>query len=128
MGFQVHQKIYPLMMYATTVFYCDGNGPITGYNIDRTIAGKDDWKVIVTDHSGTKYRSRGLTAGATYEFRVSAVNKCHVSKSASWPEITAKDPFKAPEIEIRDCKRIKDVRATRDIVLNADFMGNPAPE
>lgn len=54
----------------------NGGSVITGYKIDRSNNGGSTWSTVVsnTGSIGTTYSSTGLTANATYTFRVSAIN------------------------------------------------------
>lgn len=54
----------------------NGGSAVTGYEIDRSNNGGSTWSTVAsnTGSIGTTYSSTGLTANATYTFRVSAIN------------------------------------------------------
>jgi len=54
----------------------NGGSAVTGYKVDRSNNGGSTWSTVAsnTGSIGTTYSSTGLTANATYTFRVSAIN------------------------------------------------------
>lgn len=63
----------------------NGGSAVTGYKIERSNNGGASWSTVVsnTGSTGTTYTSGGLTANATYTFRVSAINSVGTSSPSN---------------------------------------------
>jgi titin len=73
----------------------DGGAPITGYVLERAMAGSSRWiKMTKELIKETSYEVTDLNEGSQYIFKVSAVNKAGVGKpSQPSKPFTAKDPW-----------------------------------
>src|SRR5207247_352419 len=65
----------------------NGGSAITGYKIERSTDGGSTWSTLVanTGISGTTYSDIGLTHGATYTYRVSAINSIGTGSPSDTP-------------------------------------------
>jgi len=68
----------------------NGGSAVTGYKIERSNNGGSTWSTVVsnTGSIGTTYASTGLTANASYTFRVSAINLVGTSSPSSTASAT----------------------------------------
>ena len=64
------------VVLAWTAPASDGGSPITGYKVERSADAGVSWTVLTasTGSATTSYTATGLTNGAAYSFRISAVN------------------------------------------------------
>lgn len=74
----------------------DGGSEITGYIIEFTEFGVDDWKPVPGYCPKTNYTVKGLTEGKKYVFRVRAENIYGVSDALEGKPVVAKSPFDPP--------------------------------
>ncbi len=74
----------------------DGGSPITGYKVEWSTDGGTNWEVLVDDTERTtrnySFLSSRLTPGATFHFRVSALNADGESASSNAVFFTAPSP------------------------------------
>ncbi len=74
----------------------DGGSPITGYKVEWSTDGGTNWEVLVDDTERTtrnySFLSSRLTPGATFHFRVSALNADGESASSNAVSFTAPSP------------------------------------
>lgn len=106
----------------------DGGAPIESYIVEK----KDkfgDWVPCATvPGSITKATAANLTPGATYQFRVRAVNKAGKGEpSDPTGEIIAKPRKLAPKINLAGLLDIR-VRAGSPVHLKVDYDGEPTPK
>ncbi|XP_037720926.1 twitchin isoform X30 [Drosophila subpulchrella] len=74
----------------------DGGSDITGYIIEFTEFGVDDWKPVPGYCPKTNYTVKGLTEGKKYIFRVRAENIYGASEALEGKPVLAKSPFDPP--------------------------------
>ena len=69
----------------------DGSSPLLGYKIESKTSEESDYSILVTNTGNasiTSYSHTGLTAGLTYQYRVSAINSFGESMSSDMVEAT----------------------------------------
>ena len=69
----------------------NGSSPLLGYKIESKTSEESDYSILVTNTGNasiTSYSHTGLTAGLTYQYRVSAINSFGESMSSDMVEAT----------------------------------------
>ena len=69
----------------------DSPSPLLGYKIESKTSEESDYSILVTNTGNasiTSYSHTGLTAGLTYQYRVSAINSFGESMSSDMVEAT----------------------------------------
>ncbi len=71
----------------------DGGSAVTGYRIERSDDDGSSWTDVEedTDTTATTYRDTGLASGATYRYRVSAINSQGTGEPSGTAEATTVD-------------------------------------
>ena len=66
----------------------DNNGgtPLTGYLIEFSADGGGEWNKLTETAVGTSYAHKGLRAGTTYRYRVSAINGIGIGEASGFAE------------------------------------------
>lgn len=106
----------------------NGGAPITGYIVEKKEKFSTNWEeALVTDGPEPKGRVEGLREGATYQFRVRAVNKAGPGdpSDASQPHV-AKARFLKPLINREKLQPVR-VRAGQLVKFDVDVKGEPPP-
>lgn len=75
----------------------DGGGEITGYLVEFSEFGTDNWKAVPGYCPKCAFTCKGLKEGQKYLFRVSAENIYGVSEPLEGKPIIAKSPFDPPD-------------------------------
>lgn len=107
----------------------DGGSPVTGYVLEKKLAGDPNWTKVpgnITDHT---FKVTGLKENQEYEFRVAAVNSAGQGQFSSASDgIKAQYPPSAPRIDPNF--RLKDivVMAGEKFSLEVPFTGTPKPK
>ncbi len=74
----------------------DGGCDITGYVIEKTEAGSNDWISCPGYASQCEYTARGLVEGRKYVFRIRAENAIGVSDPLTGKHVEARSPYDPP--------------------------------
>uniref|UniRef100_A0A672G2D9 Titin n=1 Tax=Salarias fasciatus TaxID=181472 RepID=A0A672G2D9_SALFA len=109
----------------------DGGSTITGYLVEKRELPDGRWmKANFTNIIENLFTITGLTAGQSYEFRVTAKNGAGVwSTPSESVTIIAQDVIEAPTAVIDPkFKTINVVQAGETFVIEADYFGKPLPQ
>ena len=74
----------------------DGGSEVTGYIIEKTEYGANDWIACPGYATTTEYLARGLTEGKKYIFRIRAENVIGVSDALVGKHVEARSPYDPP--------------------------------
>jgi hypothetical protein len=100
----------------------EGGGPITGYQIERSLTGVDGWTTIVADtgNTNTTYEDTGLTSNTEYFYRVSAINADGTGAASN--VASAMTDKLAPQVSTDPATDVTDTTTTLEGTLNiGDF-------
>ncbi len=107
----------------------DGGSPVTGYVLEKRVAGEDKWTRVPGNITDNTFKVTGLQENQNYEFRVAGVNSAGVGQYSECSDaIKAQYPPSAPRID--PSFRLKDivVMAGEKFSLRVPFTGTPKPK
>nr|XP_039274734.1 muscle M-line assembly protein unc-89-like [Styela clava] len=109
-----------------------GNQPITGYEIERSVAGKDKWEKIGDTKPGTtSFTAAQCAPGETYVFRVKAKNNRGLSEPVSSAPVTCGAAVSPPKIDPKILEQLAKtpirVKAGQTGRIKVPVSGQPPP-
>ena len=107
----------------------DGGSKIKGYVIEKQEEGKEEWeKAISRELRSTDFTVTDLKQGATYKFRVTAVNSAGSGESGYVENVIVQDKLEVPIITLNGA--VKDplvAKAGSIIKISFTIKGRPTP-
>ena len=108
----------------------DGGSKIKGYIVEKQEEGKDEWEKATTHElRSTDFTVKDLRQGASYKFRITAVNSAGMGESGYISDnVVVQDKLEVPQISLTG--KVKDplvVKAGNTIKLPFTIAGRPTP-